>query len=548
MEDNVRYKIGYNSHKVIEYRAFNDIETNHNRRYEKKYGSWYPLNNIVIDENDSETIKSYYGNPLVRYINEMGMVTIEDYGDKVSLRVYKQFKNRAAGSTYFRVRRQIEFLTYNLKTKNFYYGLIGKKNKQVIGKKCVTNPFSYTYINNLIYSIKTILETDVKFSDNTYESKITIDSIIKEYFKILEEKTAINFIVPENRNKINHIFKEFFLKHNGIKVPDSFSRIYQFSISKSILKKHGNFTRALFSIYELYGKKINIIFNDTTRFYDYGRVIFLFRTLGIDYFNQVDQKVYSNDVGKLYSESSQYIMEPIKGLSNVDKEKFVLALNLVNFNTVIDHFTFQKKLQNYNHIVKPKFNNISTFNREHTMWSELVDSYRKGKVTRYYGDDAKNKIEEIIFSFDGINYYPNLLTTTDEYNMESSEQNNCVRTYIEKSSCIIVSLRAGSPYSTDRATIEYQFRRNEIIRVQSLGKFNKTLSELWDSALEVLDNRMSLLYKEKIIQLPKMVKKYRSGTVIKRKSFFKKDDKTITLVPVWDNTEDVKEDIFDFFE
>lgn len=547
MEDNIRYKVGYNSHKVIEYRAFNDIKTHYNPKYEKKYGSWFPLRNVIIDEDDSETIKSYYGNPLVRYINEMGRVTIEDYGDKISLRVYKQFKNRAAGSKYFRIRRQIEFLTYNIKTKNFYYGLINKKNTRVIGKKCITNPFSYTYINNLIYSIKTILEADIKFSDNMSEVKITHNKIIEEYFKILEEKTGIKCDISLYRVQINHMFKEFFLKHNNIKIPDSFNRIYQFGVSKSVLKKHGNFTRALFSIYELYGKKINIIFNDTNRFYDYGKVIFLFKTLGIDYFNQVDQKVYSNDDGKSYGESSQYIMETIKELNNVDKEKFVLALNLVNFDTVVDHFKYQKKLQTYNCIVKPKFKDLRSFNQEHYTWSGLIDSYRKGDVVRYYGDEAKNKIEETIFSFDGVNYYPKLLTTTNEYNAESSEQNNCVRTYIEKSSCIIVSLREGSPYSTTRATIEYQFRRNEIIRVQSLGKFNEPLDELWDSALDVLDNRVSLLYKEKIIQLPKMVKKYLSGIVIKRKSLFKNDDKTISLVPVWDNNQDVKEDIFDFF-
>ena len=60
---------------------------------------------------------------------------------------------------------------------------------------------------------------------------------------------------------------------------------------------------------------------------------------------------------------------------------------------------------------------------------------------RNYNDGFVNGIQQSIYDFTGIEYHPVLLRSTNEYNEESAYQNNCVRTYIDNCSSVIVSLR-----------------------------------------------------------------------------------------------------------
>jgi hypothetical protein len=143
-----------------------------------------------------------------------------------------------------------------------------------------------------------------------------------------------------------------------------------------------------------------------------------------------------------------------------------------------------------------------------------------------------------------VDYYPVVLKTTMEFNEESTQQQNCVRTYSEKPNCIIISLRMGSPKSNERATIEYRFRRNEMIRVQSLGKFNKVLDSSWDLPLEILDKRIKRLWSKETLTLPRMKKESYNGKV-KQHYTAVFDDKTPTRVePMWNEKVDEDENLF----
>jgi hypothetical protein len=191
--------------------------------------------------------------------------------------------------------------------------------------------------------------------------------------------------------------------------------------------------------------------------------------------------------------------------------------------------------------VKLRARTKSQFDNEHNEWVILLETYRKGKIKRKYSKMMVNEIQQPIIG-PHLDYYPVLLTTTEQYNEESSHQKNCVRTYIEQSNCFIVSIREGSVHGKERATVEYKyFKGSEPLNVQSLGRFNNTLSSNWNYVLEEMNNRIKRLSELRVIELPKMKKEFPNGKIIQRQSYWNK--KRL----VWDNTEDVKDDIFDFF-
>jgi hypothetical protein len=90
---------------------------------------------------------------------------------------------------------------------------------------------------------------------------------------------------------------------------------------------------------------------------------------------------------------------------------------------------------------------------------------------------------------------------------------------------------------------------NRVERVQSRGKYNKTLSEEWETPMKELDGYVSHLFKNELLKLPKMVKKYKNGKVFKSQAVFTKEtnDKgvVIDMFPVWDD-KDVNS-VFDTF-
>jgi hypothetical protein len=121
-------------------------------------------------------------------------------------------------------------------------------------------------------------------------------------------------------------------------------------------------------------------------------------------------------------------------------------------------------------------------------------------------------------------YFPVVLKTSNEYNMESFVQNNCVKGYVNRAESFIISLRRGdSLESKDRATIEYKInQQNDKIlfkRVQTLGRFNKKLTDDWNEPISKLDNIINKLLNKNIFELPELIVKM-GHKVIKTKSHF----------------------------
>jgi hypothetical protein len=139
------------------------------------------------------------------------------------------------------------------------------------------------------------------------------------------------------------------------------------------------------------------------------------------------------------------------------------------------------------------------------LFSERIEYFNNGIYKRIYDPKFVEEIEKPIGDF-----YPVVLNDTKSYVDESTNQQNCVRTYIKRPRSFIVSLRHGE----ERATLEYNIwedwkymstqKRVYMKRVQSLGRFNKSLDEKWNIVLKKLDERIDKYLNNNEFILPKI--------------------------------------------
>ena len=117
--------------------------------------------------------------------------------------------------------------------------------------------------------------------------------------------------------------------------------------------------------------------------------------------------------------------------------------------------------------------------------------------------------------------------------MESIVQSNCVRTYNNRPESIIISIRVGDVEGEERASVEYKIYGDddniELVRVQSLGRFNKQLDITWDSYLEEMDKRIKYIMDNNIFELPNYSVEYK-GVKLEGKIIFN-DLKEIYMTP-----------------
>jgi hypothetical protein len=178
----------------------------------------------------------------------------------------------------------------------------------------------------------------------------------------------------------------------------------------------------------------------------------------------------------------------------------MVMIGEITFSTFMDHIMTKNRLHNLEPVTWQSYT-YEKFMEEHFEWSEKFGSYQTATYNRHYNEEFKKIIQEPI-----LEYYPVLLVDNKEYNIESFIQSNCVRTYVNRPESIILSVRRDSIDNKERASVEYRITGDNddinLIRVQSLGRFNKVLDVSWDEILKVLDNRVEYCLINGIFKLP----------------------------------------------
>jgi hypothetical protein len=490
----------------------------------------------------------YFGNPFASVHFDRQRLFIEEGDDKISIKFQFHQKNRQVGGRYFTERKVTNYLTFNFKKKMFYSGTFSTKKKKIIGRSMKVNP-TYFAIESFLRNLR-------------IENSVGVDQYLYFFLEKIWDRMGIENPQNFQWDCMRSFYSLTYYLVNGIKIPNNWRKFTGIFFSKKELKKFDmNLVDTAMDKLKLKGSKVKQIFNEM-EWIDFDRLYMVYKILGIDRFNKIENKVFApyygdetmpmemNEMGGsfecFYSDKEQFnqyflgrILVP---LTPKEKDRILDLMPYFDhykWRTLIDHLEMKKDLMNLGEDVKFKFTNISSFNLEHEEFSRLLQSYRKGEVERFYGDvdSLETPIEH-----EGERYYPVLLRKTSDYEGESQHQRNCVRGYSERPDCLIFSIRKGSTDGDERITVEYQYRKNEILNVQERAKFNAMPSDEFSQVARIQLANINLMYKLGTLKLPKLIKKYRSGKVIEQQATFDEmsvsekryESRIINMTPQWD--------------
>lgn len=453
-------------------------------------------------------------------------IVVEKYDDKVAIKFFTSHKSRRPGVVWFKTVKNVEFISVNLKTGDVYNGsILGYNLKKNAIKFIRRNMFCSSPLSSLVAKIKNNVDI---ISNNKLDS-----NFIQEMLKIFTE-TIDNFNSFDNLTSSEKLFK-FYLNKRGVKFPNNFYVYKGYwvgkEIKKSVKKNDNRMVDAFMSLHQLYGKQIKKALHNCENL-NIDILKWAYDTFDSEWVNQ-DYKLIlgclnfsTSSYPPLNENFNQHITtQELRRVFNLFKQ--VIIDGTLDYYTFFDHIRLYCDLKLYEPNIKwiSSDDNKNKFREEHLDWTDKILSYKEGTYYREYPKYSYEFISEPIEDNEDI-YYPQLLDNSTNYNEESYVQSNCVKTYVNYCDSIIISLRRGGADSNDRATIQYKLTKNlinksiSINRVQTLGRFNKKLSEKWNDVLFKLDQRMLYYIKNEKFDTVKLKTFYKSGLELESTSIW----------------------------
>ena len=442
-----------------------------------------------------EEFEKNYGNPLCEVTVQRSTFVVEENEDKICLKVFYCGKHRKAGEVFFRKSTKLNYITFNKKTNIFTVGKnteYHKKRGKGKGSVVRRNSFPISLTTDGYHSFMNGLD-DTK----TYNLEIT-KGINVFLSKIGAEKVL-------NYTELPMSLFGCLLDKQGVKKPDNwrgYYNVYPKPIKKDYKKYGFKMVDAYMKLNDVSSEKIkkvlhkvqNPCFKSIKMLMDiFGRDFILQRPeeeLCIIFNTKIDESPFQ-PVRHYFENFSKRDMSNCYQIYLISKTD-----HLASTHSFYDHVRFFDILSR-NEPIKWMSKTLKEFNAEHSTWSDKVDFYTRGKYSRQYSEDFVSYISKPIITTNDEVFTPVVLQTSEEYVNESVHQSNCVRTYQNRPSSLIISLRKEDG---DRASIEYRpsigkFGMNEnqpvhFKRVQTLGRFNNMLDETWDDAIFDLDVRL----------------------------------------------------------
>jgi hypothetical protein len=524
----VLYKKEIRSYYNIQYRNYNPIDEleegfiNNSLLTHtdfKKHPIYYPIST----SSNQECFLENYGNPLYQITEQLHLIVVEKYGDKISLKLFVNNRQRKVGKPWFKINKSMRYVTVNTKTGDVYNGSIMNYHLKRKYRKNIRRNCFYNYIlNQMKHDITSALGGATIGEEENREKTDIINEIFTIFTSQFSKHSDLDYLSFDDR-----LFK-FYLDKRNVKIPNNF---YVFKGEwfgkeiKKILKKNGNrMIDAIMERHNFSGKKIKSALHlcEDFNFELYSKAKKFF---GDDWVNQDSQfilaclnsKYYFNDIPEVFF--SYTSKEELRKFFNLFK--LMVVNNMINQHTLYDHINFYIQLKRFGEVeLKWLSSNDMQFRDEHIEWTNKIEYYRNGSYDRIYPEYSYDIIEKPI-TIGGDIYYPKLLDNSSNYNEESIIQSNCVKTYIARPGSIIVSLCKQNIESNERATIEYQVKQSptlKIIRVQSLGRFNERLSKEWNEVLFKLDKIMLSYIEDERFNIVQIKKKCANGIVIETTS------------------------------
>jgi hypothetical protein len=524
----VLYKKEIRSYYNIQYRNYNPIDEleegfiNNSLLTHtdfKKHPIYYPIST----SSNQECFLENYGNPLYQITEQLHLIVVEKYGDKISLKLFVNNRQRKVGKPWFKINKSMRYVTVNTKTGDVYNGSIMNYHLKRKYRKNIRRNCFYNYIlNQMKHDITSALGGVTIGEEENSEKTDIINEIFTIFTSQFSKHSDLDYLSFDDR-----LFK-FYLDKRNVKIPNNFyvfkGEWYGKEIKK-ILKKNGNrMIDAIMERHNFSGKKIKSALHlcEDFNFELFSKAKKFF---GDDWVNQDSQfilaclnsKYYFNDIPEVFF--SYTSKEELRKFFNLFK--LMVVNNMINQHTLYDHINFYIQLKRFGEVeLKWLSSNDMQFRDEHIEWTNKIEYYRNGSYDRIYPEYSYDIIEKPI-TIGGDIYYPKLLDNSSNYNEESIIQSNCVKTYITRPGSIIVSLCKQNIELNERATIEYQVKQSpalKINRVQSLGRFNERLSKEWNEVLLKLDTIMLSYIEDERFDTVQIKKKCANGIVIETTS------------------------------
>jgi hypothetical protein len=546
----VRYEnIKYKDSNPINYISKNDEPSEDGTFTAKEYYSpptkKHPLFVSDLVDRTQEVFSENFVNPMWSVSQQNFLVLIEKDGDKIAIKTFDTFKFRRAGVKWFKVSKNMDFITVNTKTGDVYVG--GIKNYQ-LKRKCKKSIRRNYFINEPILRMMSKIKGHVRCYnvDTEYSTDTAIDAIAT-FINQIDNKDYFGDL-----NFSQRLFK-FYLNKRRVKFPNNFHVFtdswYGPEIRKCLKKCDNKMVDAIMRMHELSGKQLKKALHSCENFsldtYKIAREMF-----GDDWLNQDYELILAclnYATGSISCPSQEFLSfistEELRRVFKLFKQ--VVVTKTLNSYTFSDHIRMYTELKRFGELdlkwMSSDDSNLK-FREEHLDWTDKIEYYRNGTYTRIYPEYSYDLIQKPIKSGNDI-YYPVLLDDSQNYNAESYLQSNCVKTYIGKCASIIVSLRKGDDKSDERATVEYYLKKpsggNEIgiNRIQGLGRFNNLLSEEWNDVLFKLDEVMLSYIEDDKFETVKVKKECKNGKELTSDSTWKDNGSGLPQRLVWTENE-----------
>jgi hypothetical protein len=492
----------------------------------------HPFFKMESSNNTEECFVENFANQLYSVSMEYVMVVVEKNDDKVSIKMFQGYKHRREGKPWFKINKNVNYISVNTKTGDVYHGYIhGYQKKKKCSKSIRRNFFINDPLNALKSQIKNVL---TQYSENAYDE---VTKAFSEFMFQIDQR--VNF---ENLNYSDRLLR-FYLNKRGIKYPNNFNiyteALFGPEIKKLIKKKNNRLVDAVMVKNGLTGKKVKKALHECTNLninlYTTARKLF-----GEDWLNQdgdtildlLNSTIGSFAVPELFLEL--ITTEELKRVYTLFKQTYVHQ-NLDTY-TFVDHIRMYTELKMFGER-DLKWQSVESkpdFRKEHLDWTDKIQHYKKGSYTRHYPEYMYEIISQPLLD----DFHPILLDSSLTYNEESNYQSNCVKGYIGKPSCLIISVRCGQ-FSEERATIEYSLTKKDdkifADRVQSLGKFNQKLETQWTTVLLKLDQVVLSCVRDERFETVKLTKECSNGAVLNSDTYWNNDGKLRWVVQNIDN-------------
>lgn len=484
--------------------------------------------------SDEEEFTKNYGNPLCEVSLYRSTFVVEENEDKISLKVFYCGRHRKVGEPFFRKSTRLNYITFNKKTNIFtigknteYHKKRGKGKSTIVRRNLfpvsLTTDFFFSFLNSIgdkSYHNEMIDGTNIFLSSIGAETITDYTDLPISLFGCLLDK-------------------------QGVKKSDNWRGFYDIypKPTKKDYKKNGfKFVDTYMSLHNISSEKVKKIIHKVQR-PCFTSIRELIKVFGKDFILQRPEEELcevfglKNDESPFTHTTQNFENFKKRDLYNCYRIYYLCKKESFSQHTFYDHIRFFYILSKYEPI-RWNSTTLKELLSEHAVWSDKVDFYTRGKYCRSYSNEFVEKVSKPIEVEDGGVFTPVVLQSSEEYVDESVHQSNCVRTYQDRPSSLIISLRKENG---DRASIEYlpsigKFGMNDsqpvaFKRVQTLGRYNQSLDDSWDDAIFKLDVRLKTIT-EKIWGNP--IAEFISGGGTKKFEFLFNDEGKLT----WKNEDD----------